>query len=174
MKQWTRFRYYHGRPVFFTEGPPAVVKDEHIFFVAFKEVVQGYARGLMHLILHAVRLFHAPERLAGRLVDKPLLNVVTHGPKRVQRGPRRKLAAAVGIAEGSVVGLSLALWSGLVKITATICMFVFLAVTRRFGRAPRRTRSSAFALVTLLCPPVGRLPRGWMWRRRIGRALYGG
>jgi hypothetical protein len=139
MKHWTRFRYYRGRPVFFTNEPPAEVQDELILFVAFKGVVQGYAHGTVHVMLHALRFFHVLERLADPLADKPLLNVVTRGLKRVQGGPRRKLAATMGIVEGSVVGLNLAVWDDLVKITATMCMFVFLLRSRealRKGAAP--------------------------------------
>jgi hypothetical protein len=51
MKHWTRFRYYRGRPVFFTNEPPAEVQDVLILFVAFKGVVQGYAHGTVHVML---------------------------------------------------------------------------------------------------------------------------
>jgi hypothetical protein len=72
------------------------------------------------------------------VADKPL-NVVTRGLKRVQGGPRHNLAVTMGIVEGSVVGLNLAVWGDLVKITATMGMSVFLLRSRealRKGTAP--------------------------------------
>ena len=139
MKHWARFRRYRGRPIFFVTETPAEIQDELVLFVAFKGVVQNFAHGTVHVMLFAMRFFHVMERLPDPLANKPLLTVVLRGLKRLQGGPRRKIPVTMRILESSLVGLKLGVWDDLVKITASVSMFVFLLRSRealRKGGSP--------------------------------------
>jgi site-specific DNA-cytosine methylase len=130
LRHFTRFRYVRNEPPLPTGEDHALDQRTMITFVAYMGLVMSYAHSTVRVILYAVRRACLENELPDPLSHAPLLLLSLKGLKRLQGGPRRKVAASIDLIRVACADLDLEQWDQLVLALAMVLMYIFLLRSR--------------------------------------------
>ena len=125
-----------------------------ITFVAYMGLVMCYAHSTVRVILYLLRRACLENELPDPLSNAPLLMLSLKGLKRMQGGPRRKVAASIDLIRYACMDLDLNQWDQLMLALAMVLMYIFLLRSRealRKGTYPDPEQCLRVRSIILAC-----------------------